>query len=222
MLNSSWDGLPFGPNRHEPGPKIGGLGPFFGGRVLGHHVTRGLGRGCAFVASGMLIRLAVWPQQTWAKNWGGDCAPWGAGSASNTVARDEAYLHTNWHLDPCSHLAATDMGWKLGVCVCPFGGGELGLHLTQCGQGRGLPACQVSSWSDEPFGLNTPTLQTAQTDRTDRQTDRQWTDSIRRTVLQTVAQKSQKNAITSVVNAFRRKLTRMRLLVTGGFCAQPI
>jgi len=30
--------------------------------------------------------------------------------------------------------------------VCgPFGGGELDAHLTQCGQGRGLPARQVSS-----------------------------------------------------------------------------
>jgi len=28
--------------------------------------------------------------------------------------------------------------------VALFGGGELGPHLTKCGQGRGLPACQVS------------------------------------------------------------------------------
>ena len=46
-------------------------------------------------------------------------------------------------------------------------GGELGSHLTQCGQGRGLPACQVSSWSVQPFGHSARTLQT------DRQTDRQ-------------------------------------------------
>jgi len=58
----------------------------------------------------------------------------------------------------------------------------LGSHLTQCGQGRGLPACQVSSWSAQRFGHSARTLQT---DRTDRQ----WTDSIGRTVLQTVAQK---------------------------------
>jgi len=69
--------------------------------------------------------------------------------------------------------------------LCPFGEGELGPHLTQCGQGRGLPACQVSSWSVKPFGHNRPTLQT---DRQDRQ-DRQRSDSIGRTVLQTVAQK---------------------------------
>jgi len=35
-------------------------------------------------------------------------------------------------------------GQNIGGCA-PFGEGELDLHLTQCGQGRGVPACQVSS-----------------------------------------------------------------------------
>ena len=30
-------------------------------------------------------------------------------------------------------------------CCAPLGEGELGPHLIQCGRGRGLPACQVSS-----------------------------------------------------------------------------
>ena len=60
----------------------------------------------------------------------------------------------------------------------------LGPHPTQCGHGRGLPARQVSSWSVQPFGHSARTSQTGQ-DRTDRQR----TDSIGRTVLQTVAQK---------------------------------
>ena len=43
--------------------------------------------------------------------WGG-----GAGSPSNTKSpRAETYLHTKWNLDLCSHLAATDMGRKLGA-----------------------------------------------------------------------------------------------------------
>jgi len=84
------------------------------------------------VPSGILIQPAVWPQQTWAENWG----------------------------------------------LCPFRERELGPHLTQCGRGRGLPPCQVSSWSIQPFGHNTPTSQT----------DRQQIDSTERTVLQTVAQ----------------------------------
>jgi len=48
---------------------------------------------------------------------------------------------------------------KLGVS--PLGGGELGPYLTQCGQGRGYLRA-VSSWSIQPFGHNTPTLQTGQ------------------------------------------------------------
>jgi len=71
-----------------------------------------------------------------------------------------------------------------GGGLCSFGAVELGPRLTQCGQGRGL-SFQVSSWSVQPFGHNTPKLETAgQTDRTG-----QWFDSIGRTVLQTVAQK---------------------------------
>jgi len=34
----------------------------------------------------------------------------------------EAYLRTKWHLDPCSCLAAIDMGRKLGTPP-PFGEG---------------------------------------------------------------------------------------------------
>jgi len=43
-------------------------------------------------------------------------------------------------------LATIDIGRKLGGGLCPlFGKEEMGPHLAQCGQGRGLPACQVSS-----------------------------------------------------------------------------
>ena len=75
--------------------------------------------------------------------------------------------------------------WVKNWGCSPFGEGELGPHLTHRGQGRGLCACQVSSWSIQPFGHCTPT---SETDRTDRQTDRQRFDSIGRTVLRTVAQ----------------------------------
>ena len=50
----------------------------------------------------------------------------GAGSPSNTKSRRaEAYLHTKWNLDLCSHLAATDMGRKLGGAG-PLWGGRAG------------------------------------------------------------------------------------------------
>ena len=78
------------------------------------------------------------------------------------------------------------MGRKL--TAVSLGGGAP--HLTQSGQDRGLPACQVSSGSVQPFGHNTPTLQSGQ-DRTDRtQTSIQRSDSIGRTVLQMVAKKT--------------------------------
>ena len=69
--------------------------------------------------SDTLIHIAVWPQQTWAKNWG--LCPFGGGGAgcpSNNVASciwAEAYLPAKWHLDPSSRLATIDMGRKLGM-----------------------------------------------------------------------------------------------------------
>ena len=38
--------------------------------------------------------------------------------------------------------------------LCPFGGGEVGSHLTQCGLGPGLPPYQVATWSIKSFGYN--------------------------------------------------------------------
>jgi len=63
------------------------------------------------------------------------------------------------------------MGRKLWgkVGVVPFLG-ELCPHLTQCGRGRCLPPCQVSSWSIQPFGHNKPKTHTDR--QTGRQTDR--------------------------------------------------
>jgi len=58
------------------------------------------------------------------------------------------------------------MGRKLTVCVLFFWSGELGSRLTQCGRSRGLPPCQVSSGSVQPFGHNTPTSQTDKTGQT--------------------------------------------------------
>ena len=41
--------------------------------------------------------------------------------------------------------------WAL---LCPFLGGELGPHLTQCCLGWGLPPYQLASWSVQSFGHN--------------------------------------------------------------------
>jgi len=59
---------PFGHNSH--GPKTGGgLCPLFGGAGSQSN-TMWPGLRPTSVPSGILIHPAVWPQQTWAKNWG--------------------------------------------------------------------------------------------------------------------------------------------------------
>jgi len=65
--------------------------------------------------------------------------------------------------------------WKAAV---PLSVGELGPHLTQCGLGRGYVLSGI---------LIYPTVWPQYTNVTDRQ-DRQRSDSIGRTVLQTVTQ----------------------------------
>ena len=63
------------------------------------------------VRSGILIHPAVWPQQTWAENGVGDCAPLGrgAGFPSHTMwpGPAESYLRAKFHLDPSNRLATT-------------------------------------------------------------------------------------------------------------------
>jgi len=83
-----------------------------------------------------------------------------------------------WWIQPFGHNGC---GPNIaGGGACPFWA-ELDPHLTQCGLRWGLPPRQVSFWSIQPIGHNTPTLQTGQTG--------QRSDSIGRTVLQTVIQK---------------------------------
>jgi len=61
-------------------------------------------------------------------------------------------------------LVTIDMGRKVGAAVPPFGGGELGSHLTQCGQGRALLHAK--------FHLD-PSNRLATIHQRHRQTDRQ-------------------------------------------------
>jgi len=58
----------------DMGRKMGGWAPL--GGELGPHLTQCRLSRC--VPSGILINPAVWPQQTWAKNWG--LCPYGRGS----------------------------------------------------------------------------------------------------------------------------------------------
>jgi len=74
------------------------------------------------------------------------------------------------------------MGRKLGGCA-PLGEGELDPHLTQCGQAEAY--LRAKFHLDQSNRLATVHERHRQTG----QTDRQRSDSIGRTVLQTVAEK---------------------------------
>jgi len=128
----------------------------------------------------ILIHPAVWPQWTWAENrgalplfWIGELGP----HLTQYVALGEAYLSIKWHLDPCSHLATTDMCRKLGAVSLGRGGADpQSPSKTICGQGRGpWPTCVPSFiWigpTSNRLATHTLTLQTDSTGRTEyRQT----------------------------------------------------
>jgi len=85
----------------------------------------------------------------------------GAGSPFNTMLRGPRPTSVPNGIYPAIWPQQT--GAKHWGCA-PLG--ELDPHLTQC-LGRGLSACQVSSWLIQRFGHNTSTLQTDRQDRTD-------------------------------------------------------
>jgi len=69
-------------------------------------------------------------------------------------------LSSSWDAQLCQNS-----GPKSGWAAVPFlwEGGELGPHLTPHRLARGLPQRQLASWSIQPSGHNTSTLQTGQT-----------------------------------------------------------
>ena len=103
---ASWSIQPFGHNRQ--GRKLGAVVPLWGGGAGSPSNTMSPGPTPISLPSGILIHPAVWPQQTWAENWG----------------------------------------------AVPFGEGEQGPHLTQCGLGQGLPPYRMAPWSIQPFCHN--------------------------------------------------------------------
>ena len=122
----------------------------------------------------ILIHPTIWLQYTNVT----DKTDRQTGQTQQSVALAEVYLRTKWHLNLSSRLATTDMGHF-------FGGGELGPYLTQCGLGR---VYHHAMFHFDPCNrLATIHQRYRQTDRTDRTGQR--SDSIGRTVLQTVVQK---------------------------------
>jgi len=110
---------PVGHNRHRP--KIGWGGcAFFLGVAGSPSNTKSPGTRPTSIPSGILVHQAVWPQRTLAENW--VLCPFRGGELGSHLTQcrvGRGYLRTKWHLDPCSCLAITDMGQKLGAS-CPF------------------------------------------------------------------------------------------------------
>jgi len=105
--------------------------------------------------------------------WGG-----GAGSPCNPKSLGPRPISRPWYLNPCSHLAITGMGRKLGLLCHLFGEWELGPHLTHM--------TRAEAYLHAKFHLD-PSNRLAKVHQRygqDRQTG-QRSDSIGRTVLQT-------------------------------------
>jgi len=131
----------------DTGRKLGGSAALpLGGGVGSTSNTMLPGLRPAFIPSGILIHPAVWPQETWAENWGRAPFYWRDGSPSNAVSLGPrpTSLPSGILIYAAIWPQRIWTGPKIGG-LCPVGEGELGRHRTQCRQGRGLPACQVSS-----------------------------------------------------------------------------
>jgi len=136
------------------------------------------------IPSGILLHPAVWPQQTWVKIGGAVPLFGGAGSQANT--KSPGPRPTSISSGILIHPAIwPQRSWAENWGLCPLflGGGELGTDLTQCGRSQDLPS----------FILIRPTIWPQYTNVTDREdsTDRQRSDRIGQTTLQTVAQKAE-------------------------------
>jgi len=102
--------------RHRPKRKGGCYAPFTRGAGSPAN-TMWPGPRSTSIPSGVFIHPAIWPQQTWAKNWG--------------LGPDLTQSCLGRCLPPSRRLATMDMGQKFWG-LCPFREGELGHHLTQC------------------------------------------------------------------------------------------
>jgi len=95
------------------------------------------------ISSCIFINPAVFPQQTWAENWG-LCLFWGDGSLSSAMWPE--MRPTSIPSGILIHPAIWPQQiWAQNWRAVSLWGGGAGSHLIQCGQGRAIPACQVSS-----------------------------------------------------------------------------
>jgi len=123
VLSSSWDGRPFGHNRH--GPKVGGLCPFGGGVDGSPSNTMWPWPRPTSLPSGILIYPAILPQQAWAENCGG-CAPLGEGELGPHLTVWLGPRPTSVPSCTLIHPAVwSQQAWpKIWGRLCPFGRGS--------------------------------------------------------------------------------------------------
>jgi len=151
----------------DMGRKLGCCAPF--GGKLGLHLTQ-CGLGWVLPS----YQVASWSFQVFGHNRhgpkSGDCTTFRREprSPSNTMSPElrPTLVPSGILIHPAIQPQQT---WaKIGEAAPLWG--ELGPHITQCRLGQGLPTYQVASWSIQPFGHNTPTSQTGQTDSKTEQT----------------------------------------------------
>jgi len=138
---------PLGHNRH--GPKTGGCAPLRGAANTTTSNTTLPGPRFTSVPSGHLDSPSRLATIDIGRKLDGGYALFfcgGTGSPSNT--KSPGPRPTSIPSGILVHPAVwSQYAWAENCGAPPpfWGRGELGLHLTQCGQGRGLPACRVSS-----------------------------------------------------------------------------
>jgi len=165
----------------DVGPTLRASAPY--GAKLDPHVTQCcLGRGQYIPTKWHLDPSSRLVTRDMGRKWGVCPLLGGAGSPSNAMSHGPrpTSLPSGILIHPTIWLQQI---WSL----CPFGGGELDSRLTQCGQGRGLPA-YLSNCLATIHQRYRQDRTYRHTDRQRDRTDRQRSDSIGRTVLQMVAQ----------------------------------
>jgi len=160
------------------GRKLGEAVLFFGGRAGSPSKTISPGPRSTSLPSAILIHPAVWPQQTWAENWGGKLCPYGgAGSPSNTMLPGPRFTSLPSailiHLAVWAHRHGTEIGGctRFGEAWSPSNS-----------------VARAEAYLHVKFHLD-PHNRLATIHQRHRQTGhRQRSDSIGQTVLQTLAQ----------------------------------
>ena len=108
--------------------------PFFEGEAGSPSNTKLHGPRPTSIPSGIFVHPAVWPQWTWAKNWG--LCPLGEGTWVPINTRSPRMRPSSVPSGILMHPAVWPQqtwGRKMGGCA-PFLRGELGPHLAQCGR----------------------------------------------------------------------------------------